>query len=110
MLIRSQDKKTILVLENAKRISVGAYEKKGKDYVYDGGHGKINPNCFTVEYDGLFIAEYSTEVKAIKVLDAIENAYKNVESNYKVADDTYWQSIRDACLVFQMPSDEEAEE
>lgn len=108
MLIRSQDKKTILVLENAKRISVGIYEKKGKDYVYDGGHGKINPNCFTVEYDGLFIAEYSTEAKAIKVLDAITNAYPLANSTFDNGD-VYWQSLRETHLVFQMPSDEEVE-
>ncbi|HWT74363.1 MAG TPA: hypothetical protein VN258_06555 [Mobilitalea sp.] len=104
MLIRSQDKKTILVLENAKRISIGTYQKKGKDYVYDGGYGKINPNCFTVEYDGLFIAEYSTEAKAIKVLDMICDAYELCER-------TDYQNIGYVGnTVFQMPSDEEVEE
>lgn len=107
MLIRSQDKKTILVLENAKRISVGIYEKKGKDYVYDGGHGKINPNCFTVEYDGLLIAEYSAEAKAIKVLDMIQDTYTPPVNDIQLYIEGILPEVVLTNRVFQMPQDEE---
>ncbi len=96
MLIRSQNKKNLINLAQATNIAIISREGRFKIMAY-----------YQVEDGYDCMGEYSTEAKAIKVLDAIENAYRNVESNYKVADDTYWQSIRDTCLVFQLPQDGE---
>jgi hypothetical protein len=101
----------LIVLESLKNIYIEERHKaeNGNYYLVHSQYGDNKPNRWAILADEIFLGEYSSEAKAIKVLDAIENAYKNVESNYKAADDTYWQSIRDACLVFQMPSDDEAE-
>lgn len=99
MLIRSQDKKSLVNLNNTCQLFIG----RSND---------TNTKIYADFQDGISdaIGTYSTEAKAIKVLDAIASAYTNTESNYRVADDSYWQSIRDACLVLEMPSDEEVED
>ena len=98
MLIRSQDKKDIYILENISRI--GACKVYGKDetgWIVELNHS--NP-----------IGEYSTEEKAIKVLDMICNAYEL--SLY--CDDAFDQSanvqrpyIFARNNVFQMPLESE---
>ena len=98
MLIRSQDKKNLINLDNITRLTANK------------AYGN-NETGWLIEVENqLSIGQYTTEAKAIKVLDAIESAYKNVESDYRDANDTYWQSIRDASLVFQMPEDSEVKE
>ena len=84
MLIRSQDKKQLLNLDTISNIEVfgGATAHKIKS---------INSNGF-LDY----IAEYSTEAKAIKVLDMIQGAYARF-----CAGNTYSDS------VFQMPQESE---
>ena len=83
MIIRSQDKKKIYNFEQIRRIFV-------------------DTNMIIVD-DVSILGEYSTEEKAIKVLDMIQNAYYNFEySKFLGCDnDTF------AGCVFEMPQDSE---
>lgn len=84
MIIRSQNKKGIINLNNIDTIG-------------------IEPNhcgCDVVGYNGtqescVKLGEYSTEEKAIKVLDMICNACRNTAF------------IDESAVVFQMPQDSE---
>ena len=84
MLIRSQDKKTLVNLDNTNAICI---------YECDTG--------FTVDAWGVSIdheiGEYSTEEKAIKVLDMICDSCRNTAF------------IDEQAVVFQMPQDEDVE-
>jgi len=98
MLIRSQDKKDMYVLENISRIGAEKiYGKDETDWVVELNHS--NP-----------IGTYSTEEKAIKVLDMICENYEL--SLY--SDDAFDQSanvqrpyIFARNNVFQMPQESE---
>lgn len=90
MIIRSQDKKSIFNIENIKSIKVGV--------VFTTWAGK---SC-DISIDGEAIATYSTEEKALKVLDMIAMRY------YKA--NQYFESsgfVENA--VFEMPADEDVE-
>lgn len=76
MLIRSQDKKILINFNQIQ--SLGIYTKKDKSC-------EIFVNNYPI------IAQYSTEEKAIKILDMIQEEYKKCN------------------IVFQMPLDEEVE-
>ena len=76
MLIRSQDKTKIFNFDNIECVF---------------SHGKSVR--IGVNNDSMDIATYSTEEKAIKVLDMIENAYSNM---------TFVDGV-----TFQMPQDSE---
>jgi hypothetical protein len=80
MLIRSQDKKRLINLDNVQRID--AYGRKI-------GAVAANDDCY-VE-----IGDYGSEAKAIKVLDMIQGTWENQTERFKYA--------------FQMPSDEDVE-
>jgi len=73
MIIRSQDKRKIETFERA--------------FVDDG--------CRTVYVNGLNMGEYSTEEKAIKVLDKICDACRNIAF------------IDEQAVVFNMPQESE---
>ena len=84
MIIRSQDKKVIVNLDNIDTIDIA----------------DLQVRCFNGVFDtAVVIGTYSTEEKAIKVLDMIQNAYVKCEANTAWGDD----------IAFQMPSDEEVE-
>lgn len=86
MLIRSQDKKSLINMDNVTDLSV-------KTYV---GDSEIMA-CYTTDQEYYqCIGKYSDKSKAIKVLDMIQDAYKS-------------NSIDGDFPVFQMPSDEELE-
>lgn len=85
MIIRSQDKKKILNLEQIRKID-------------------CETNSVMVD-DVSVIGVYSTEEKAIKVLDMICEEYKKYTSAKSMS--TYFAFIQPK--VFQMPSDEEVE-
>lgn len=73
MLIRSQDKRTLVNLDNVARITIE--QISNSDYRIGAGYN--------------YIGTYSTEEKAIKVLDMIQQNYER-----------RWE-------VFQMPQDSE---
>ena len=83
MLIRSQDKKSLINMDNVTDLSVVSGSKIMACYTTD------------LEYYQC-IGKYSDKSKVIKVLDMIQDAYKS-------------NSIDGDFPVFQMPSDEELE-
>lgn len=92
MIIRSQDKKTIVNFSNVTNICCG----------------KDNAKCIYADFacgEYEVLGEYSTEEKAIKVLDMICEEYKKYTSAKGMS--TYFAFIPPK--VFQMPSDEEVE-
>ena len=85
MIIRSQDKTGIVIYENV--IAIYVIEVFDDDY----------KEWFEIRYSGNDVSgtlgEYSTEAKAIKVLDMIEAAHRSM-------------SFTDS-VVFRMPQDSE---
>ena len=81
MIIRSQNKKELHNLETIKMIKIVTNSQK---HLVEVNSQKT-------------IGTYSTEEKAIKVLDMIENACRNMAF------------IDEAAVVFQMPQDESVE-
>lgn len=91
MLIRSQDKRTLVVLSNAVNIMVQPDNQIVALYSF--------------EHDCDALGDYSTESKAIKVLDMIQENYMNLDSLY------HGFGLTDDCTsVFQMPQDSEVSE
>ena len=100
MLIRSQDKKSFINMNTVSQLYVDA------------------DNNITVDFnnsddDGFeIIGEYSTEAKAIKVLDAIQTAYElslYCDHAYDSSAQIQRPYIFVNNTVFQMPQDEEVE-
>lgn len=92
MLIRSQDKKTLVNLESINAIRI-----------YEENTGfSVNALGVGVNYE---IGEYSTEEKAIKVLDMIQHVY----TQYGTLRDRGGsvQGAFNLPKVFQMPQDSE---
>lgn len=103
MLIRSQDKKSLC---NYNSGIITAFEK----YDYDIINNKMVPteikgyNIFFCDQSReIQIGTYSTEEKAIKVLDMIQNAYVNYQYSKWVG---YERETVIDC-IFEMPQDEE---
>jgi hypothetical protein len=95
MLIRSQDKKDLINLENITRLSAGAdYRPQTTDWVIE------------VE-SHLVIGKYSSKTKAIKVLDMIQDAYD--ERTFALSESGLI-SNKLSQKVFLMPADEEMED
>lgn len=118
MLIRSQDRTILANLEQHSYLKIRAYEKKLNDkgkifYAYDGGYGTPNFNCWKIGTSDFNLGEYSTEEKAIKVLDMIQNAYE-MSFYCDHASDQSANAMRPYIFasnrVFQMPQDSEVEE
>lgn len=101
MLIRSQDKKRLVemhglfITEIHKRIGA-----KAEHYI-------VKYEIFNYENNSeLKIGEYSTEEKAIKVLDMIQEEYQKPAYQNMIADnETAIYQIK----VFQMPDDKEVQ-
>ena len=93
MLIRSQDKKSLYNLNANKGLWINTTRTK-----------------FTIVGEGLWeLGNYSTEIKAIKVLDLIQESYENsctVEAHIPGCDP--YMSIYST--VFKMPQDSEVGE
>lgn len=87
MIIRSQDRKSIFNLESIKSIKAGVLFKS-----WDG------ESC-DISIDTEVVGTYSTEEKAIKVLDMIEKQYASYSCRYRRDCSSY--------AVFQMPQDSE---
>lgn len=111
MLIRSQDRTILANLEQYKYAKIRAYEKKldnkGKIiYAYDGGYGTPNFNCWKIGTSDFDLGEYSSEAKAIKVLDMIQSEYIRHRKCNGSNTITWFTPPK----VFQMPQDSEVEE
>lgn len=79
MLIRSQDKKSLINRDNVTNLSVVS--------------GSEIMACYITEYQR--IGKYSDEAKAIKALDMIQEFYNRYKYDVEMSD------------TFQMPQDEE---
>ncbi|MBE6061844.1 MAG: hypothetical protein E7215_17020 [Clostridium sulfidigenes] len=107
MLIRSQDKKTLINLRNIESIDIIGYKVEGTISTQD----EENANTWYITYSGyekmLFIGRYSTEAKAIKVLDMIQMANFRVEKMKMIY--SYSGHLSNSCIqdfTFQMPQDD----
>lgn len=98
MLIRSQNKK---ILTNIGQVTDLGVKKFGEGF----GIKAYYPFAIDEDYSGEVIGEYSTEEKAIKVLDMIQQAYCK---SFEEKKDNYVGHRYN--LVFQMPEDEEVKE
>lgn len=94
MLIRSQDKNILVNFNTAVRIYANGADKKVIEVTYATTDGRF---CL---YDKL--GKYSTEEKAIKVLDMIQDKYENVKY-----ENAHGDSDCGEYASFQMPQDEE---
>ena len=88
MLIRSQDKRQLIELNNI-RISVNKYMTYGENK---------HDSYYNVECPNGVLGKYTTEEKALEVLDKIEEEYFAANCTYKVAN-----------VVFHMPKDTEVD-
>jgi hypothetical protein len=94
MLIRSQDKHSLINLDNVTRLTAGKIY--GKDET--GWLIEVDKIPFTEN-----LGQYSTEAKAIEVLDMIQKRYQDTWSDNQTFAFDYPK-------VFQMPSDEAVKE
>lgn len=96
MLIRSQDKKRIANFSNVDSICIinnfNGEEIENEICSFNGvNDSKTN------------LGKYSTEEKAIKVLDMIEDAYNKCFA-FAMGNDGYYHEVRES-KVFQLPKD-----
>lgn len=97
MLIRSQDKKILCPLN-----AMCVHPLIRNDKIYGRVIAKYEIHiCIGGEYG--IIAKYSTEEKAVKVLDMIENFYSNLQYT-RFAGSSYEEFLS---VIFQMPQDED---
>lgn len=109
MLIRSQDKESLVNLSNIESVDIIGFQKTKDGYFqcYE------SADLWKVTYSGYekmsYIGEYTSKQKAINVLDLIQEAYENscqVQSTIPGSD----PCIEIYNTVFQMPQDKEVSE
>lgn len=104
MWIRSQDKTTLV---EAKELNVKQKEKMV--YHRRGGEEDLDYELckeYELYVNDCWFGEYSSEEKALKVLDMIQQEI--VESNYTYYDNKNFVALPQT-RVFEMPSDDEVE-
>lgn len=95
MLIRSQDKNCLTNMAQVTDI-----------YCYESRNGECrNITAILASGETTHLGMYSTEEKAIKVLDMIQNFYSNLQ--YTIFAGSDYSEFFD--VIFQMPQDEEVE-
>lgn len=95
MLIRSQDKRLLVTLNNVVNIMVQPDNSIMALYGFEHGWDTLG--------------DYSTEARAIKVLDMIQQAYESsCEIDAHIPGDTPYMRVYNT--VFQMPQDKEVSE
>jgi hypothetical protein len=106
MLIRSQDKKSLINLNNIESIDICSYRVSGMQVIED----EENPTAWYIAYSGyekmLFIGRYYSQKKAFKVLDMIQNAYETSFTRTETKQETYPVYSQ----IFKMPQDSEVRE
>ena len=101
MIIRSQDKKSITNFEQLTDISIHPIGTNDKYYSVVACY----PFAIGDDYSNMSIGKYSTEEKAIKVLDMIQNAYTQYATIKDGLGTVYGAFNIPKC--FQMPQDSE---
>ena len=98
MLIRSQDKKKLIPMMP---LSITTSIR-----VCNGERNRIDGYIiYSMDNANTILGAYSTEEKAIKVLDMIEDAYNKCFA-FSMGNHGYYHEVRES-KVFQMPQDEE---
>lgn len=99
MLIRSQDKESLVNLSNIESVDIIGFEKTKNGYF----QSYESANIWKVTYSGYeklsYFGEYTTKQEALNVLDMICEHY--VESVKAIK----WPELYQLNLVFQMPLD-----
>lgn len=112
MLIRSQDKESLINVSNIESINIIGFQKTKEGYFqcYEAA------DLWKVTYFGYekmsYIGEYTTKQKAIKVIDMIQSAYENslyCDHAFDNAAQVQRPYIFMHNTVFQMPQDSEVE-
>lgn len=98
MIIRSQDKKSIINFDNLEAVKLNEIQISISNDWWD-----FEIRYYNFKEKGELLGIYSTYEKAIKVLDMIQKAYNSIET-MKI-DKCAWRDNH----YFQMPSDEEVE-
>lgn len=99
MLIRSQNKAILLNFSNSTVVYI---VKNDKDFV-----------ILSLENENRYkLGKYSSEAKAMKVLDMIQEAYSEYQImlNFSVSYLHEFKEKTDGFAIFQMPEDSEVEE
>lgn len=106
MLIRSQDKESLVNLSNIESVDIIGFQKTKDGYFqcYE------SADLWKVTYSGYekmsYIGEYTNKQKAIKVLDMIQQAYESsCEIDAHIPGETPYMRVHNT--VFQMPTDDE---
>lgn len=94
MIIRSQDKKIVLNFANITDLNINTTKKDESEIIACFPYSIIDDCGYNK------IGTYSTEKKAIKVLDMIQKAYS--KANYYFISNGFVQNV-----VFEMPQDSE---
>lgn len=106
MLIRSQDKTTLVTFENIviNIHNLNINNINGKEIIC---WSQMNPG----EDEYIPLGYYSTEEKAMKVLDMIQEAYSEYQImlNFSVSYLHEFKEKTDGFAIFQMPEDSEVE-
>jgi len=106
MLIRSQDKKILVNLEQCSYLKI-------KADIYCEGFITPNFDCYKISTSDFDLGEYSSEAKASKVLDMIHLDYElscYCDSAFDTAARTKRPYIFVNNRIFQIPQDLEVEE
>ena len=114
MLIRSQDKESIINFSNVISIDISGFMKTKDRYFQKYDNADVWKITYSADGTMLYLGEYTTKAKAIKVLDAIQNKYLEyyhlkggpaiLKGSIDVAENM-WEVPK----VFQIPTDEEVE-
>jgi len=109
MLIRSQDKESLVNLSNIESVDIIGFQKTKDGYFqcYE------SADLWKVTYSGdekvSYIGEYASKQNAIKVLDLIQQAYESsCEIDAHIPGNTPYMRVYNT--VFQMPQDKEVSE
>ena len=100
MLIRSQDRETLINFNNSIVVNIMGIE------------GFMKVVCSYSCKDFIVIGHYSSKEKAMKVLDMIQEAYSEYQImlNFSVSYLHEFKEKTDGFAIFQMPEDSEVEE
>ena len=99
MLIRSQDRETLINFNNSIVVNIMGIE------------GFMKVVCSYSCKDFIVIGHYSSKEKAMKVLDMIQEAYSEYQImlNFSVSYLHEFKEKTDGFAIFQMPEDSEVE-
>lgn len=112
MLIRSQDKESIVNFSNVISIDIIGFMKTKDGYFQEYDNADVWKITYSADGTMLYLGEYTTKEKAIKVLDMIQSAYEMslyCDYAFDQSANVMRPYIFENNTVFQMPQDGEVE-